>query len=60
MTLTPNTTCKTCGHECHCNKKDCDKCVNDVCVRCTCDNGVMLDTDARNWQWQDSGLDHAF
>jgi len=26
-----------CGHECHRNK-DCEKCANDVCFRCTCDD----------------------
>ena len=30
-----------------CNKADCDKCVNDVRVRCTCDNAVQLETDAQ-------------
>ena len=30
-------TCKKCGHECHCNKSDCEKCANDVCTECDCD-----------------------
>ena len=29
-------TCKSCGHSCHCDDADCKECVNDVCVRCTC------------------------
>jgi hypothetical protein len=52
MPLVVNSKCKSCGHECHCNKADCDKCVNDVCVRCTCDNAVQLETDARQWTFK--------
>jgi len=29
--------CKTCRHECHCGC-ECEECVNDVCVNCTCNN----------------------
>ena len=50
--LVVNSKCKSCGHECHCNKADCDKCVNDVRVRCTCDNAVQLETDARQWTFK--------
>jgi len=60
MTLTLNTTCRTCGHECHCHKKDCDKCINDVCTKCVCDNAVGLETDARKWAWEDSGVEQGF
>lgn len=60
MPLTLNTKCKTCGHDCHCRKKDCDKCINDVCTTCTCDNAVMLETDATNWKWADSGVEQGF
>lgn len=28
--------CKNCGHKCHCQKPDCEDCVNDVCVVCKC------------------------
>ncbi len=32
--------CKTCGHDCHCEKPDCPDCVNDVCFRCDCEDKI--------------------
>ena len=26
----------SCGHECHCDKEECEDCVNDVCYDCDC------------------------
>lgn len=26
--------CKNCGHDCHCIKVNCPKCINDVCGKC--------------------------
>jgi hypothetical protein len=35
--MTDNT-CKTCGHQCHCDKETCPDCVNDVCGNCKCED----------------------
>lgn len=53
-------TCKNCGHSCHCDKVNCPNCVNDVCGKCDCKQTVELDTDARTWPWQDSGVELGF
>jgi hypothetical protein len=29
--------CKRCGHRCHCYDMTCQKCVNDVCGFCDCE-----------------------
>ena len=60
MTIKLSTKCKTCGHDCHCHRKDCPGCVNDVCTKCVCDNAVGLETDARKWAWEDSGIEQGF
>ena len=60
MTIKLSTKCKTCGHDCHCHQKDCPGCVNDVCTKCVCDNAVGLETDARKWAWEDSGIEQGF
>jgi len=26
----------SCGHDCHCDKEECDKCANDICYNCDC------------------------
>lgn len=58
MPIKLNTKCKTCGHDCHCKSGDCEKCINDVCYKCSCDNAVGLGTDVRSvWPWQDSGVE---
>lgn len=28
--------CKSCGHNCHCDKESCPDCINDVCYDCKC------------------------
>ena len=35
--------CTKCGHECHCNKKECEQCVNDICTGCNCEESSRGD-----------------
>ena len=32
--------CRKCGHDCHCGK-DCEKCINEVCYECACDEEII-------------------
>ena len=51
--------CKRCLHECHCDERDCPKCVNDVCGWCDCGDDPYYTTDARKWPYIDSGIERS-
>jgi hypothetical protein len=50
--------CTKCGHKCHCDRVNCPDCINDVCGICNCKETISVETDARKWPWQDSGVEH--
>ncbi len=44
MALIPNSQkCRKCGHRCHCDDKECERCVNDPCTGCNCEESSRGD-----------------